>query len=86
MLPKIDPEIGDNVEREATRDLFKYAKDKAAELNKENPALSRIVYALAKGTSAGDRELQVRIYFAMLVVLNVVNTQLEINDLRESWN
>ena len=86
MLPKVDPEIGENVEREATRDLLKYAKDKALELNKENPALSRIVYGLAKATSKGDKELQTRIYFALLVVLNVINTQMEVNDLRESWN
>ena len=36
MLPKIDVEVGESVHREAMRDLVKYAKDKALELNKEN--------------------------------------------------
>ena len=85
MLPKIDIEIGDNVHREATRDLVKYAKDKAMELNNENPALSRMVYGLSKETSRGDRDLQTRIYFALLVIVNIINTQMEVDDLK-SWN
>ena len=35
ILPKIDVEVGESVHREAMRDLVKYAKDKALELNKE---------------------------------------------------
>ncbi len=35
LLPKIDVEVGESVHREAMRDLVKYAKDKALELNKE---------------------------------------------------
>ena len=86
MLPVIDETIGDNVHREAMRDLVGYVRTKALELNKENPVLSEIVYALAKQTSEGNDVLMKRIYFALLVVLNVVNTQIEVNDLRESWN
>lgn len=89
MLPKISPEVCDNVYREATRNLttlLQYSKDKALELNSENPALSTIIHALSLETSGGDKELYGRIYFALLVVVNVINTQIEVDDLRNSWN
>ena len=82
MLPKIDVEVGESVHREAMGDLVKYAKDKALELNKENRVLSTLVYTLANQVSQGDKELSQQIYFAMLVALNIVNTQMEVNELR----
>lgn len=86
LLPKISPEVCNNVYREATRhNLLKYSKEKALELNKENPALSAIVHALSLETSGGDKELYDRIYFALLVIVNVINNQIEVNDLKESW-
>ena len=89
LLPKISPEVCDNVYREATRNLttiLQYSKEKALELNKENPALSEVLHALASQTSEGDRELYSRIYFALLVVVNIINNQIEVDDLKESWN
>lgn len=85
MLPIIDETIGDNVHREAIRDLVGYVKTKAVQLNKENPVLSEIVYALAKQTAEGDDVLMKRVYFALLVAINVINTQLEVDDLN-SWD
>lgn len=85
MLPVIDETIGDNVHREAIRDLVGYVKTKAVQLNKENPVLSEIVYALAKQTAEGDDVLMKRVYFALLVAINVINTQLEVDDLN-SWD
>lgn len=90
MLPKISPEVCDNVYREATRGnpskILQYSGDKALELNKENPALSTIIHALSMQISGGDKELYNRIYFALLVVVNVINTQIEVDDLKNSWN
>lgn len=90
MLPKISPEVCDNVFHEATRGnpskILQYSEDKALELNKENPALSTIIHALSLQISGGDKELYGRIYFALLVVVNVINTQIEVDDLRNSWN
>lgn len=86
LLTKISPEVCDNVYREATRhDLLQYSKEKALELNKENPALSEVLHALASQTSEGNRELYSRIYFALLVVVNIINNQIEVDDLKESW-
>ena len=86
MLPKIDVEVGESVHREAMRDLVKYAKDKALELNKENRVLSTLVYTLANQVRQGDKELSQQIYFAMLVALNIVNTQMEVNELKEMYS
>ena len=109
MLPKIDVEVGESVEREAMRDLVKYAKDKALELNKENIVLSTLVYNLANqigdSTSlsikkklghkdyedlilewAESGDLSRQIYFAVLVALNIVNTQMEVNELKEMYS
>ena len=85
MLPKIDVEVGESVHREAMRDLVKYAKDKALELNKENKVLSTLVFTLANQVSQGDKDLFQQIYFAMLVALNIVNTQMEVNELKEIY-
>ena len=85
MLPKIDVEVGESVHREAMRDLVKYAKDKALELNKENRVLSTLVYTLANQVSQGNKELSQQIYFAMLVALNIVNTQMEVDHLKEIY-
>ena len=86
LLPKIDVEVGESVHREAMRDLVKYAKDKALELNKENKVLSTLVFTLANQVSQGDKDLFQQIYFAMLVALNIVNTQMEVNELKEMWD
>jgi hypothetical protein len=86
LLPKIDVEVGESVHREAMRDLVKYAKDKALELNKENKVLSTLVYTLARQVSQGDEDLFQQIYFAMLVALNIVNTQMEVNELKEIYS
>ena len=86
LLPKIDESIAENVHREAMRDLVQYVRDKALTLNVENPVLSEIVHSLSTETASGDDVLYKRIYFALLVALNVVNTQLEVNDLKEMWN
>lgn len=86
MLPKISEGVAENVDREARRDLLKYVRQKALELSKENPVLSDIVYALSKETSNGDDVLFKRIYFALLLTINIVNTQIEVDDLKESWN
>ena len=87
LLPKVSPEVCDNVYREATRyDLLEYSKEKALELSKQNRALSEVIHALATQTSEGDRELYRRIYFALLVVVNIINNQIEVDDLKESWN
>lgn len=85
LLPKIDVEVGESVHREAMRDLVKYAKDKALELNKENRVLSTLVYTLANQIGQGDKELSQQIYFAMLVALNIVNTQMEVDHLKEIY-
>jgi hypothetical protein len=109
MLPKIDVEVGESVHREAMRDLVKYAKDKALELNKENIVLSTLAYDLSnqigdstslaikkklghkdyedlilEWSESGDLSRQ--IYFAMLVALNIVNTQMEVNELKEMYS
>lgn len=86
MLPKIDVEVGENVHREAMRDLVKYAKDKALELNKENKVLSTLVFTLANQVSQGDKDLFQQIYFAMLVALNIVNTQMEVDELNKIYS
>ena len=86
MLPKIDVEVAESVHREAMRDLVKYAKDKALELNKENIILSTMVYTLANQIGQGDKDLSRQIYFAMLVALNIVNTQMEVNELKEMYS
>lgn len=86
LLPKIDVEVGESVHREAMRDLVKYAKDKALELNKENEVLSTLVYTLANQIGQGDKDLSRQIYFAMLVALNIVNTQMEVNELKEIYS
>jgi hypothetical protein len=86
LLPKIDIAVGENVHREAMRDIVKYAKDKALELNKENKVLSTLVFTLANQVSQGDKDLFQQIYFAMLVALNIVNTQMEVNELKEMWD
>jgi len=120
LLPKIDVEVGESVHREAMRDLVKYAKDKALELNKENRVLSTLVYTLANQISESvsltieeklskcemssdvyshkenymdlisewskSGDLSRQIYFAMLVALNIVNTQMEVNELKEMYS
>ena len=86
MLPKIDVEVGESVHREAMRDLVKYAKDKALELNKENRVLSRMVDKLATQLSEGDTDEYNHLYYAMILVLNVVNTQMEVNELKEMYS
>lgn len=120
MLPKIDVEVGESVHREAMRDLVKYAKDKALELNKENKVLSTLVYTLANQISESvslsieekmsqcemssdvyahkqnyedlilewskSGDLSRQIYFAMLVALNIVNTQMEVDHLKEMYS
>lgn len=86
MLPKVDVEVAESVHREAMRDLVKYAKDKALELNKENIILSTMVYTLANQIGQGDKDLSRQIYFAMLVALNIVNTQMEVNELKEMYS
>lgn len=86
MLPKVDVEVAESVHREAMRDLVKYAKDKALELNKENIILSTMVYTLANQIGQGDKDLSQQIYFAMLVALNIVNTQMEVNELKEMYS
>ena len=85
LLPKVDIEVGESVHREAMRDLVKYAKDKALELNKENRVLSTLVYTLANQVGQGDKELSQQIYFAMLVALNIVTTQMEVDHLKEIY-
>lgn len=87
LLPKVSPEVCDNVYHEATRyDPVQYGEEKCLELVEENPALSKVLHALASQTSEGDRELYSRIYFALLVVVNIINNQIEVDDLKESWN
>ena len=86
VIPKIDVEVAESVHREAMRDLVKYAKDKALELNKENIILSTMVYTLANQIGQGDKDLSQQIYFAMLVALNIVNTQMEVNELKEMYS
>lgn len=86
VIPKIDVEVAESVHREAMRDLVKYAKDKALELNKENIILSTMVYTLANQIGQGDKDLSRQIYFAMLVALNIVNTQMEVNELKEMYS
>ena len=87
LLPKVSPEVCDNVYREAMRhNPVQYGEEKCLELVEENPALSTIIHALASETSQGDRDLYTRIYFALLVVVNIINTQIEVDDLKESWN
>lgn len=86
VIPKIDVEVAESVHREAMRDLVKYAKDKALELNKENIILSTMVYTLANQIGQGDKDLSRQIYFAMLVALNIVNTQMEVNELKEIYS
>lgn len=85
LLPKVDVEVAESVHREAMRDLVKYAKDKALELNKENIILSTMVYTLANQIGQGDKDLSQQIYFAMLVALNIVNTQMEVDHLKEIY-
>ena len=86
MLPKINPKVGENVVDEAARNPVKYVSGKALLLTKENRVLSTLVYTLANQVGQGDKELSQQIYFAMLVALNIVNTQMEVNELKEMYS
>jgi hypothetical protein len=86
MLPKINPKVGENVVDEAARNPVKYVSGKALLLNKENRVLSRMVDKLATQLSEGDTDEYNHLYYAMILVLNVVNTQMEVNELKEMYS
>lgn len=89
MLPKVSKEVCENVYNEATRgniqSVLKYSIEKVNELQRENPELCECIDGYATEASGGDRELYGRIYFGVVVILNIINTQLEVDDLK-SWN
>jgi hypothetical protein len=78
--------VGENVIREAMRDPIQYAMDKALILDKENRVLSKMVYKLADQLSEGDKTKFNHLYYAMMLALNVVNTQMEIDNLKEIYS
>jgi hypothetical protein len=86
MLPKINVKVGENVVDEAARDPVKYVSRKALLLNKENRVLSKMVHKLATQLSEGDTDEYNHLYYAMLLVLNVVNTQMEVDNLKEMYS
>jgi len=85
MLPKVEFEVARNVEIQATRDVLKYVREKAMTIQDENQFLSTVIHSLSLKMSEGDDTLYKNIYLCMLVVADIINTQIEVNDLR-SWN
>lgn len=87
MLPKISQAVGENVHREAIRrDKVEYIHNMAKGLADENPVLSVIVHSLSKSLADSDKDKYSEIYAGFITLLCVINTQMEVDDLKKSWN
>ena len=95
-LPEITESTIDNVTNEAfKRDVFPYCFSKLKELEKSNPNLLEAISVISKqlymeheSTDVADeiREVnRLRCVAGMLIVINLINTQMEINQLKEMF-
>lgn len=96
MIPMITESTIDNVTREAfKRDVFPYCFEKLKEMNKNNPHLLEAISVISsqlfmhnetEDVSEEAREInRLRCVSGMLIVINLINTQLEINELKEMF-
>jgi hypothetical protein len=85
MLPKVSEAVADNVRIQAMRNLVEYMKNKSVTVAKENPFLAATIDGMAKEISEGDDHLYKRVYLSMLVIADIINTQMEVDDLK-FWN
>lgn len=85
MLPKIEEAVAENVQIQAMRDIVKYMQVKAKIVSDENEFLTAAIHGMAKEIAKKDDVLYKRVYLSMLVVADIINTQIEVNDLK-SWN
>jgi|LakMenEpi03Aug12_release.lakeMendotaPanAssembly.Ray.scaffolds.fasta_scaffold244306_2 hypothetical protein len=85
MLPKVSEAVAENVQIQAMRNLVEYMKNKSVTVAKENPFLAAAIDGMAKEISEGDDHLYKRVYLSMLVIADIINTQMEVDDLK-FWN